>query len=399
MNKVGIKKTTKAPIFLFFWLVGLVSLSLHAQIHMTKGFVFEDRNGNGMKDPGEIGISNVTVSDQQNTANTDSSGAFYLEGSDDFPYVFISMPTGYQGQYYYTKASEMLFPVQKTKIPRRFKFIHASDTHIDSLNLPRMERFRQLSDSIGPAFIIITGDLIRDALRVNETIASNYFRMYTEEINKFNVPVYSCVGNHELFGIERDKSLVSSDHPLYGKKMYRKFLGPDYYSFNYGGLHFISIDALDFQNLYYFGGVDSLQLKWLENDLRSIPKETPIITFNHIPFVSPGFSFQDFESDPFYGPQLLMQNHVLHHRHLVYNFKQVQNRIGDRPYPLALAGHYHAAQEGIVLGTKTKFAQTSAITRPNVFDYNGFKVHSGFTVYEVEDRKIISSTFVPLNIE
>jgi hypothetical protein len=398
MNKAGIKKLIKTFGFLFF-LVGLASQSLLAQIPVTKGFVFEDRNGNGLMDPGESGIANVTVSDQQSTTNTDKNGAFDLMVSNDFPYVFITMPTGFKGPYYYAKASEMLFPIQKIKIANRFKFIHASDTHIDSLNLPRMERFRQLSDSIGAEFIIITGDLIRDALRVNENVASNYYKLYLDEIKKFTIPVYSCVGNHELFGIERDKSLVGSDHPLYGKKMYRKYLGPDYYSFNYGGLHFISFDAVDFQNLYYFGGVDTLQLNWLENDLKNLPKETPIITFNHIPFVSPGFSFQDFESDPFYGPQLLMQNKVLHHRHLVYNFKEVQKRIGDRPYPLALAGHYHAAQEGRVLGTETKFAQTSAITRPNVFDYNGFTVHSGFTVYEVEDRKIISSTFVPLNME
>jgi predicted MPP superfamily phosphohydrolase len=263
-----------------------------------------------------------------------------------------------------------------------------------------MARFRQMSDSIGVDFIVISGDLIRDALRQTEATASAYYKLYVQEISKFKMPVYSALGNHELFGIERDKSLVSTEHPLYGKKMYRHFLGPNYYSFNYGGIHFISIDDVDYQNLYYYGGVDSLQLKWLEKDLKPVSKVAPIITFNHIPFMSPGFSFFDYENDIFYGPNLLTHNGKLHHRHIAYNFKEVSKRIGDRPYPLALSGHYHAAQEGVFIGTDTKFAQTSAITRPDSYVYNDmFKVRSGFTLFEVQDGKIVSSTFVPLNLK
>jgi len=291
------------------------------------------------------------------------------------------------------------FPIRESRSQTQFKFVHASDTHIDSLNLPRMNRFREMVDSIGVDFVIITGDLIRDALRVNVEIAGNYYEMYVKEIEKFRIPVYSGVGNHEIFGIERDKSLVSTDHPLYGKKMFRHYLGPNYYSFNYGGIHFIAIDGVDYQNLYYFGGVDSQQLEWLENDLKYLPPDTPVITFNHIPFMSPGFSFQDFENDIFYGPQLLMQNNKLQHRHIVYNYLEVKNRIGNRPYPLALAGHYHAAQEGFVIGSNTTFAQTSAITRPDQRNYKGFKVRSGFTLYEVNEGKIISSQFIALNFQ
>ena len=106
---------------------------------------------------------------------------------------------------------------------------------------------------------------------------------------------------------------------------------------------------------------------------------------------------ENFENHFFYGPTLLKQNNKLQHRHIVYNYAEVKNRIGNRPYPLALAGHYHSAQEGSVIGTNTKFAQTSAITRPDQFDFNGFKIRSGFTLYEVKEQKIISSRFIPLN--
>ena len=64
-----------------------------------------------------------------------------------------------------------------------------------------------------------------------------------------------------------------------GKKLYRHYLGPNYYSFNYGRLHFVALDSVDYQNLYYFGGVDSLQLKWLKADFEYLPSSTPVVTF------------------------------------------------------------------------------------------------------------------------
>lgn len=375
----------------------LSGVLLFSQSLEPKGTVFEDKNANGLQDTGEMGIPGVAVSDQVITVITDKQGHYVLTSDTDFPCLFISQPNGYTGKYYYPKGEVVNFPLRKSRDQSHFIFIHASDTHIDSLNLPRMARFREMADSIGADFVIISGDLIRDALRVPVETASHYYEMYLAEIAKFSMPVYSGVGNHELFGIERDKSLVSPKHPLYGKNMYRHYLGPNYYSFNYGGIHFLSIDGVDYQNLYYFGGVDSLQLAWLETDLQYVPEAMPVITFNHIPFVSPGFSFQDFDQDIFYGPQLLLQDGKLEHRHIVYNFLEVKNRIGRRPYPLALSGHYHSAQEGEILGTETHFVQTSAITRPDRFSFNGFVMRSGFTVYEVQDGKVITSRFMPLN--
>ncbi|MEP5612528.1 MAG: metallophosphoesterase [Cyclobacteriaceae bacterium] len=383
---------------LWFLALSVASMALHGQGLEIKGSVYEDKNGNGTQDRNEPGIAGVVVSDQVSTTSTNQKGEFAIASQEEFPYVFISQPTGYVGTYYYKKQETVNFPLHKTSEQEQFTFIHASDTHIDSLNLPRMARFREMADSIKADFIVVSGDLIRDALRVTEDVASNYYEMYVKEISKFKMPVYSGVGNHEIFGIERDKSLVSSKHPLYGKKMYRKYLGPNYYSFNYGGFHFVSIDGVDYQNLYYYGGVDSVQLEWLKNDLSTVPREMPIITFNHIPFMSPGFSFQSFESHIFYGPTLLEQEGNTEHRHIVYNYDKVKTIIGDRPYPLALAGHYHAAQEGAFEGSGTTFRQTSAITRPDTFKFNGFTVRSGFTVYRVKDGQVVSSQFVRLNM-
>jgi len=379
-------------------LLVLLVFSAQGQAVEIQGRVFEDRNGNALLDQEEEGLSRVTVSDQVNTTVTDQDGYFSLTTGDDFPYVFISQPSGYVGVWYYKKASEVNFPLRRSDAQQHFRFIHASDTHVEPVMLPRMTRFRELADSRGAQFIIITGDLIKDALRANEALAREQFELYVAELKKFKTPVYSSVGNHDIFGIEREKSLVSTEHPLYGKKMYRHYLGPNYYSFNVGGVHFVAVDGVDYQNLWYYGGVDALQLKWLKSDLEPLPSGTPVVTFNHIPFMSPGFSFRTFDAHAFYGPKLLDQNGTLQHRDIVYNFQQIKDVIGDRPYPLALAGHYHAAQEGSIAGYETVFAQTSAITGPDPFEYHGIAVRSGFTLYEVKDRKVVSSEFIPLDL-
>src|SRR5437764_1052938 len=99
-------------------------------------------------------------------------------------------------------------------------------------------------------------------------------------------PLCTGPGNHENFGIERDRSHVSATHPLYGRGMYHKYLGPDYYSFNYGGVHFVGLNTADIEDQWYYGHVDSLQLAWLERDLALVPAAMPVVTFDHIPFVS-----------------------------------------------------------------------------------------------------------------
>jgi 3',5'-cyclic AMP phosphodiesterase CpdA len=66
--------------------------------------------------------------------------------------------------------------------------------------------------------------------------------------------------------------------------MYRHYRGPDYYSFNAGGIHFVGLNSVDIDDTRYYGHVDSLQLAWLARDLAAVPASTPVVTFNHIPF-------------------------------------------------------------------------------------------------------------------
>ena len=385
-------------LFVLMFITSLMSSpSVTGQTTIT-GTVFEDINHNGTLDEGETGIAGVTVSDQDQVVVTDAQGFYSLQGQIPYGILQICLPDGYLGKFWYPASSRIDFALYPSPPQEHYFFVHASDCHMDSLNLPRMARFRKLLDSIQPAFVIMTGDLVRDALRVTEEVASSYYQLNVQEIGKIPFPVFSGVGNHELFGIERDKSLVSSQHPWYGKNMYRHYLGPDYYAFNYGGLHFLSVDAMEYQNLWYYGGIDTLQLSWISRELKQTESNRPVVTFNHIPLVSPGFSFQEFDEDPFYGPSLLTVDGHLRHRHVVSDFDALRQAIGTHPFPLALAGHYHAAQSGTFEQSGTQFRQTSALTRPDRFTFHGFEIRSGFTVYEVDHARIVGSKFVPLNL-
>lgn len=84
--------------------------------------------------------------------------------------------------------------------------------------------------------------------------------------------------------------------------------------------------------------------------------------------------------------------------HLFSQIFEIRGKLFEDKNRLALSGHYHAAQEGSMGGDQTLFAQTSAITRPDKFASNGFMVRSGFTVYEMENGKVVSAKFIPLNL-
>ena len=365
------------------------------------GYVFHDKNGNGTRDKGEAGIKNVSVSDQVDVVQTNADGYYQLDAKGH-GLVFISVPDGYRtSQSYYVKTSDINggtrdFALAKVTVPSEFKFIHASDTHISEASLHRTQRLKTLSDSLKPEFVLVSGDLIKDALRVSESEAAPLYEMYVRETKKFSMPVWSAAGNHENFGIERQTSLVSKKNPLYGKKMFHHYLGPNYYSFNYGGIHFVALDDVDFEDLWYYGHVDSTQVEWLKKDLAAVPTTVPVVTFAHMPFFSGGLSLSNFEED---GPGRTLERHQgkLHFRHVVSNAQELLQILQTHPYPISLAGHFHARQVFSYesTGQKTRFEQAAAVVGNG--GEGSIEMRSGITLYTVKNGQISEGKFIPLD--
>ena len=370
-----------------------------AALVVVTGIVFNDANGNGRRDPGESGVPNVVVSDQRDVVVTDANGAFRISGADGKSVVFVSVPDGWRAVgSFWRPASDSAISFALASVPRvaSFTFVHGSDTHVSAQSVARMRRFRALSDSIAPSFVIVTGDLVRDALRVGEKEATGYYELFDTEVRQFKAPVWTVPGNHENFGIERDTSHVDASHPLYGRGMYHHFRGPDYYSFTFGGVHFVGLNTVDIDDKWYYGHVDSTQLAWLAKDLARIPASMPVVTFDHIPFFTAVESINGYMAGP-PAPSLITVNGVTTFRHSVGNAKDVLARFRDRRLVLALGGHMHVRERLLyeIDGFPTRFEQSAAIVGPSGDGALRFK--SGFVVYRVQNGVIDAGTFVPLD--
>jgi hypothetical protein len=366
------------------------------------GRVFIDRNANGRFDAGERGLPDVAVSNQQDVVLTSADGTFTLSSFGPTGVVFVTVPDGYQsrGDFFRRLDAAASAPLEFALAPRPatgpLTFVHASDTHIAEAVRPRMRRLVALIDSIKPSFVIVTGDLVRDALRVGETEARGYYELFQREASHIAAPLWTVPGNHEVFGIERDKSGVAATHPLFGRTMYRTYRGPDYYSFNAGGVHFVGLNSVDIDDTRYYGHVDSLQLAWLAHDLAVVPPTTPVVTFNHIPFFTALEAMHGLNEAP-PAPSIININGKNQFRHTVSNAADVLAAIKGHPYPLALAGHMHVRERLHYEGTSTRFEQAAAIVGPT--PAAGMMFTSGLTVYRITRGQIDSGRFVPLGID
>ena len=86
----------KHPQLLLISLVSIL-LSLPTPARETTnatGFVYDDRNRNGKRDPGEPGLPNVLVSNQREVVRTDLMGRWTLPVRDDCIF-FVIKPRGW----------------------------------------------------------------------------------------------------------------------------------------------------------------------------------------------------------------------------------------------------------------------------------------------------------------
>ncbi|MDI6782812.1 MAG: PQQ-binding-like beta-propeller repeat protein [bacterium] len=245
------------------------------------GIVFEDKNGNGIQDTGERGLANIGVSDGLEVVLTDANGKYVLANVDTTARViFVTVPSGYsfQSSFYYlldkpTTLNEFHFALQKVNGKPSDYFVQVTDIHIESTTSgadlkSAISELNQLNPP--PGFIIATGDLVG-----NGSITTQ-FELYVESIKQNRFRWYNVFGNHDANdGEERALN-------------YRYYLGPDYYSFDYGAYHFIVLNSVL---------TTARQQRWLENDLRVLEKNNPLIFFQHYP-PQPGLRHNPLENIP-----------------------------------------------------------------------------------------------------
>ncbi|MEO8359492.1 MAG: metallophosphoesterase, partial [Vicinamibacteria bacterium] len=181
---------------------------------IVKGVVFDDRNGDGTRQPPEPGIAGISVSNQIDVAQTGPDGSYTLP-SRGYGVAFVSAPRGRAAAGAFWRAIPSVdtavvdFPLTSIADSDDFTFLHASDTHISEASVGRTRSLLKIVADRKPEFVVVSGDLIKDALRVPEADASRLYELYVKEMATSTRPIWSGPGNHENFGIERHHSLVS----------------------------------------------------------------------------------------------------------------------------------------------------------------------------------------------
>jgi 3',5'-cyclic-AMP phosphodiesterase len=177
---------------------------------------------------------------------------------------------------------------EKASVAATFEFAFLTDIHLrPDMGAPK--GFQMAIDAVNrlnPDFVLTGGDLVFDVLRGNKEKSDSLFLLYKDMIRSFNMPVYHCVGNHDLFAIY-EESPEDENHPDYKYRMFTRHLGDTYYAFEYEGWHFIVLNSLDVtEDKKYKGFVSEGQMEWLKQTLEKVDKAAPVVVVTHIPLIT-----------------------------------------------------------------------------------------------------------------
>lgn len=250
----------------------LVALSMACSLNAFSysGKVYLDKNKNGIYDSGERLLSGVVVSDGKNVVKTNNKGEFNLSGHDRARFITVTTPSGYKpGNVHYIKIDDSVtsydFALEKwDKVARdgSHSFIQISDTEIRDENPIHKiwaNNVRDYAQNEDVGFIIHTGDICYEGgLKAHIKLMNN---------QNMGVPMYYCLGNHDLVKGE------------YGEELFESLYGPVWYSFDYGNIHYIVTPMPGGDHLPSYK--EKHVYEWLKNDLSLVKEGQPIVVFNH----------------------------------------------------------------------------------------------------------------------
>ncbi len=139
--------------------------------------------------------------------------------------------------------------------------------------------------------VVIGGDLITDGFQSSAAKVEPRWEAYMKMHQAIKVDVYPAIGNHDLVAVIPEDGTSAADNPR-AEFLDLMGLGQTYYSFTAVGYHFIFLDAIQISRdeCRYHGIVWPEQLAWLQQNLSTVSKGTPIIMVTHMPLLSAFYS-------------------------------------------------------------------------------------------------------------
>ena len=288
-------------------------------------------------------VANVVVSDGTEVTGTDDKGIYELKSAKKWGYVFISVPSGYEvaaegvfPQFYQTLkgAADVVeqkdFKLTKVDGQDRYKLFLLGDMHLANRTNDAAQ-FTQFTTDLNAymaqhsgqkMYALTLGDMTWDLYWYKNNYA---LPQYRETINRQvkNLQIYHTMGNHD------NDFMTTSDYDAAVK--YVDCIGPTFYSFNIGQVHYVVMDNIDCSaydgtdSRNYVKKLSNEQLKWLAKDLAYVDKSTPLIVAMHAQIYKPtstGFAF-DHDSANTEALLAALDGYEVHfvtgHTHKVYN--------------------------------------------------------------------------------
>ncbi len=257
------------------------------------GTVFLDEDGDGIKGATETGIANIVVSNGVTAATTGVTGGFELPEEGSFIFVTVPNTHAASGPWYRSVSDTQfnfglkLAPAEKSG--DSFTFIHMTDIHLDAANLATFNKAVAEFNTISPAFIVNTGDLVNEgeaspAITISEAQATEWFGKYKTAISGLTMPVYNAVGNHDCADLACETAAGAAGC---SKNVCRNNFGPTYYSFDWGQYHCVVLDPNNgVSSSVEVFSITGSQLEWLQKDLSYRQKDSPVLVFCHAPTTS-----------------------------------------------------------------------------------------------------------------
>ena len=292
------------------------------------GMVYHDLNRNSIHDENEPGLEGISVSNGREIVKTNAVGQWQLPHDDDTIF-FVIKPSGWMTpvnkhqlpQFFYIHKPagspktfrykgvdptgplprSINFALHKTDEPTEFKAIFFGDPQPSNIEQVDYIKHDIIEELVGTdaRFGVTLGDIMFDKLEL--------FPQSNADIALIGIPWFNVIGNHDLnMDADRDSDSDETFHRLFG---------PSYYSFDYGPVHFIVLDDVDWAKRNgkrgYHGGIDEEQMAFVKNDLALVPEKKLVCLMMHIPLPKVG------------------------------NRRELYRLIEKRPHTLSISGHEH----------------------------------------------------------
>ncbi len=233
-------------------------------------------------------LKGVVVTDGYNFFRTDAKGNYTLPSNPSARFIYVSTPSGYTATSengvvkFYSEIrgekSRYDFDLQKKKHNDTIhSFIVFADPQIwagkefAALSVA-VKDIKETITALGPGaevHAICAGDIVSND--------HSFYGEYNRTTSTLGVPVYNAMGNHDmtLYGRAMEGS----------EKKYCDTFGPQYYSYNVGKIHYVTLNDNFYigRDYFYNGYLEERQLAWLEKDLSYIPKGSTVVVTMHIP--------------------------------------------------------------------------------------------------------------------